>query len=129
MIRNISISRKPEKRIAAILAKIGKPALVQILLILAQGESCVCHLEAVLGGRQARISQHLMDLRKAGLVKTRRNGRNIYYRLVNEDVILVIEAASQFLDIDIEKLRSEYVKPFPNCKCSECFVPPENSET
>ena len=45
-------------------------------------EACVCHLEAVLHQRQAYISQQLMVLREAGLIDMRREGWNVYYRLV-----------------------------------------------
>ncbi len=58
---------------------------IQILLAIGDDEACVCHLEAVTGMRQAVISQHLMLLRKAGLVTPNRAGRNIYYRLKNPD--------------------------------------------
>jgi len=50
------------------------PARLEILEILRDGEHCVCHIEAVLGYRQAYISQQLSVLREAGLVQDRRDG-------------------------------------------------------
>ena len=47
---------------------LGQPNRLYILLTIARDEACVCHLEAVLGIRQATISQHLMVLRDAGVV-------------------------------------------------------------
>ncbi|MGW8252092.1 MAG: ArsR family transcriptional regulator, partial [Anaerolineales bacterium] len=58
-------SNSPEKKISRLLDVIGKPARLQILLAIGSGEACVCHLESVLGMRQAYISQHLMSMRKS----------------------------------------------------------------
>jgi len=69
------------------------PARLEILETLRDGEHCVCHMEAVLGYRQAYISQHLSVLREAGLVHDRRDGWNIYYRVVQPQVFDVLDAA------------------------------------
>ena len=69
------------------------PARLEILETLRDGEHCVCHLEAALGYRQAYISQHLSVLREAGLVHDRRDGWNVYYRVVQPQVFDVLDAA------------------------------------
>lgn len=69
------------------------PARLEILEALRDGEHCVCHIEAVLGYRQAYISQQLSVLREAGLVQDRREGWNIYYRVVQAKVFNVLDAA------------------------------------
>ena len=58
-----------------------------ILNILRDGEQCVCHMEATLNLRQAYISQQLMILKQAGLLESRRDGLNLYYRLVKPEDI------------------------------------------
>jgi ArsR family transcriptional regulator len=68
------------------------PTRLAILDVLREGEQCVCHMEAMLGLRQAHISQHLMVLRDAGLVADRRDGWNIFYRVSKMDVYRVIDA-------------------------------------
>ncbi len=68
------------------------PVRLAILDILREGEECVCHMEAILGFRQAYISQHLMILRDAGLVTDRRNGWNIFYRASKPGIYAVIDA-------------------------------------
>lgn len=57
---------------------------------LAQGEFCVGELEEDLGIRQPTLSQQLTVLRTEGLVDTRRQGKNIYYRLISEDAEAVM---------------------------------------
>jgi ArsR family transcriptional regulator len=54
---------------------------LRILYMLRDGELCVCHIVDVLGVPQPKASRHLAYLRKAGLVKARREGQWSYYRL------------------------------------------------
>ena len=69
------------------------PARLEILDVLRDGEQCVCHIEAMLGLRQAYISQQLSVLRDVGLVQDRRDGWNIYYRVADRQVYAIIDAA------------------------------------
>ena len=54
---------------------------LRILGVLADGEVCVCHIHEALRLPQPTVSRHLAHLRRAGLVKTRREGLWIHYRL------------------------------------------------
>jgi ArsR family transcriptional regulator len=55
---------------------------LRILHLLRGGELCVCDLIDVIGAPQAKISRHLAYLRKAGLVRARKEGLWQYYTLV-----------------------------------------------
>lgn len=90
------------------------PARISILNILRDGEHCVCHLEAHLGYRQSYISQQLAVLREAGLIQDRRDGWNIYYRVVTQDIYDVLDAA--------QKLTGQTFTSLPNAKTS-CTCP------
>ena len=68
------------------------PARLAILDLLRNGEECVCHMEATFKFRQAYISQQLMVLRDAGLVEDRRDGLNIYYRIIRPEIFDVLDA-------------------------------------
>ena len=73
-------------------------------------------MEAVLGMRQASISQHLMVLRKAGLVTTQRDGRNIFYRLAYPEVVEILYQAAQLAGIQpeaLQRLRLDLSKDAP----------------
>ncbi len=48
-------------------------------------------LEALVGLSQSAVSQHLARLRREGLVSTRREGQNIYYRLADSNTRRLIE--------------------------------------
>ncbi len=51
------------------------------LLLLINGETCVCKLAQALKEPQCKISRHLGIMRSAGIVKTRREGTWIHYKL------------------------------------------------
>ena len=71
------INKTTEIQIAEYLKVLGSPFRIQILFSIGSGEACVCHLEAILEKRQAYISQHLMVMRDAGILDTRRDGKYI----------------------------------------------------
>lgn len=54
---------------------------LRLLSLMTSGEICVCFLVAVLGTNQPKISRHLAYLRRAGIVKARRDGKWIHYSL------------------------------------------------
>ncbi len=63
-------------------AALAHPLRLRSLLLLRdQGELCVCELTHVFGVAQPTVSRHLAQLREAGIVRDRREGQWIYYRL------------------------------------------------
>jgi DNA-binding transcriptional ArsR family regulator len=117
---NISISEHPEEKISKLLSLIGQPVRIQILLVIGTQEACVCHLEMLLGIRQASISQHLMVLRKAGLVTSRRDGRNIFYSVLHPEVLDVLQQAAQLTGCSTEMFHALTLRPVPDCPCPHC---------
>lgn len=83
----------PLEDTAALFKLLSHPSRLAILQVLQDGEQCVCHMEAALGLRQAYISQQLMVLRQAGLVADRRDGWNVFYRVVKPEVYALLDAA------------------------------------
>ncbi len=61
------------------LALIADPTRLRMLLLLRREELSVVELQEILGMGQSRISNHLAQLRQAGLVVDRRAGKNSYY--------------------------------------------------
>jgi DNA-binding transcriptional ArsR family regulator len=117
---NILIPDHPEEQISKLLSLIGQPARIRILLIIGAQEACVCHLESVLGMRQASISQHLMVLRKAGLVTPQRDGRNIFYHLTHPEVVSILYQAAQLSGISHDILGELTLRPVLHCPCPQC---------
>lgn len=60
---------------------LADPTRVRVLAALRGGELCVCELSDALGVAQSTLSTHLQVIRETGLVRTRRQGRWVYYAL------------------------------------------------
>ena len=114
-------SRKFEKATGRYLAVIGNPFRIRLLLSIGKGEACVCHLVSVLNKRQAFISQHLMALRKAGVLSTRRDGKYVFYRLADQKVFDLLKNAGKLAGLENDQI-SVLVEqdPSPKCGCPNC---------
>lgn len=71
------------------------PTRLLILELLLEGEQSVSQIVERLGSPQGRISTHLGCLRWCGFVKTRREGRHVYYRLADERVRALLRLAQE----------------------------------
>jgi ArsR family transcriptional regulator len=123
-----NISTDTTKSLTEVFRLLGQHVRIQILLIIGKQEACVCHLVAVIGIRQATISQHLMALKDAELVTPHRHGRNIFYRLANSELLDIIYQAGTMMGISIEDLAYLSRRPVPNCPCPHCN-PDMNTES
>ncbi len=63
---------------------------LRILCALQEGEKCVSEITQQLDMTQSAISHQLSTLRQSHLVKTRREGRTIYYSLDDEHVAMIL---------------------------------------
>jgi DNA-binding transcriptional ArsR family regulator len=90
-------------RQAELIKALAHPVRLQIMDLLRDGEQCVCHIEAVLGLRQAYISQQLMTLRKVELVADRKDGLRVYYHVPDPSVYAVVDAARSVVSRQAQK--------------------------
>lgn len=89
-----------------------------ILEILRGGEQCVCHMEAALGLRQAYISQQLMILKGAGLLEARRDGLNLYYRVIKPEVFNILDAVQLVTGVSPSPPVNKHAGV--DCPCPRC---------
>lgn len=66
------------------------PNRLRILMALEQQEMCVCDIAAFLTISESAVSHQLRSLRSSKLVKSRRAGTVLYYRLIDEHVMKII---------------------------------------
>ncbi|HAF63068.1 MAG TPA: ArsR family transcriptional regulator [Anaerolineaceae bacterium] len=110
-----------EKKSSKILSVLGNPFRIKILLAIGKGEACVCHLEAALNKRQAYISQHLMALRDAGLLKTRREGKYIFYRVSSHEVFELLTQAGLVAGLNQDEIPQVTDQAIvKKCVCPHC---------
>ncbi len=71
---------------------LGDPTRTRLLYALLEaGELCVCDLSAATGVSEATISQSLRLLRASRVVTGRRDGRNVFYRLSDNHVRMLLD--------------------------------------
>ncbi len=117
------IELSPDEKISRIFRAISSPARFRILAAIGRGEACVCHLEATLKLRQAYISQQLMEMRDADLLDTRRDGRYIFYRLAEPQLIdMLIDIGTLFGVPTAEMEALLNTDPLPQCCCPDCVA-------
>ena len=77
---------------------LGDPTRVRILFALLEaGELCVCDIAEVVQTTDTKVSQAMRLLRSAGVVRNRRDGRNIFYRLDDGHVRMLLDLSREHL--------------------------------
>jgi DNA-binding transcriptional ArsR family regulator len=88
-------------RLTELFRLLGDPTRVRMLYALAEaGELCVGDLAAVVDGPESSVSHALRLLRTAGVVRSRRSGRLVYYALDDAHVRLLLDVSAEHLRHD-----------------------------
>lgn len=66
---------------------------IRVLEALRDGELCACELQVVLDAPQSTVASHLRELKDAGLVKSRRQGKWSYYRIGDTAALQLLDVA------------------------------------
>lgn len=80
------------EEVANLLKTLSHPVRLMIVCTLVEGEYSVGELEENLDVHQPHLSQHLTVLRGSGIVETRREGKQIFYRLTGEKAAQLVAA-------------------------------------
>lgn len=83
--------RAAADRACSLMRVMSNPDRLMLLCQLAQGERRVGELEELLDIQQPTLSQQLAVLREEALVETRREGKQIYYRIASEAALAVMD--------------------------------------
>ncbi len=101
-----------------VLKTLSHATRLAILDVLRDGEQCVCHMEATLSQRQAYISQQLMILKEAGLIESRRDGLNLYYRVIKPEIFNVLDTLSVVTGVTPKLPKHKHANV--ECPCPKC---------
>lgn len=99
-----------------ILKALSDETRLRILKLLERGELCVCDIVASLDMIQPNVSFHLAVLKEAGLIKDRRQGKWIHYRIDDSDIfrrfliISTLERISADSVMDDRKRLADFLK-------------------
>ena len=77
---------------------LADPSRLRILIALWGQEMCVCDLAALLGVSESAVSHQLRLLRTMNLVKNRREGTILYYRLIDDHMKMLVDIALEHIE-------------------------------
>ena len=105
---NIALKNKPKEKelenLTTLFKILGDSTRTKILWILDHHEMCVCDIANVLNMTKSSISHQLAILREAGIVRFRRNGKEVYYTLDDEHISHLYEIGLEHIN---HKLKGE----------------------
>ncbi|WP_413162639.1 ArsR/SmtB family transcription factor [Capilliphycus salinus ALCB114379] len=97
-VRNQTLSVEKAQRMAEFFSLLGDANRLRLLSVLAKREQCVCDLAAILEMSESAVSHQLRSLRALRLVSYRKQGRKVYYRLLDRHVLDLYQAVAEHLD-------------------------------
>jgi len=103
------LEKKESFRITADLFKrLGDTTRLQIFWFLYQYEECVVNIAAALDMSSPAVSHHLRLLKEDGLIESRRDGKEVYYKArETQQCLLLHQMISQIMQVSFDTLESE----------------------
>jgi len=74
-----------------LLKSLADESRLKIIKSLLDGEKCVCQIIPKLSVKQSTTSIHLRKLEKAGIISSRRDGKKIFYKIINKKVKSIVK--------------------------------------
>ena len=93
LLHHVMLNMPPVDRLmdlAELFKVFGDTTRIRILYVLFEAEVCVCDLAEALGMTQSAISHQLKILRQSGLIRSRRQGKSVFYALADDHVRMII---------------------------------------
>lgn len=86
--------------VGAVFRQMSDPSRVRIFWVLCHCEECVINLSAMVGMSSPAVSHHLKILKDCGLIVSRREGKEVYYRASDTEVCRALhEMTEQMMSI------------------------------
>jgi ArsR family transcriptional regulator, arsenate/arsenite/antimonite-responsive transcriptional repressor len=101
------MARREKFDLARLFAALADPTRLRLLNLMRGREVCVCYFVEILQQSQPKISRHLAYLRNAGVVRARREGKWIHYRIEmprDAGATAILEQVLRALECDAEML-------------------------
>lgn len=84
--------RRQSENVAAVLKQLSHPQRLLILCSMVEGEKSVGEIEEACGASQSAVSQFLKGMRLEGLIDSRRDGKQVYYKIVDKRILELIKS-------------------------------------
>jgi ArsR family transcriptional regulator, lead/cadmium/zinc/bismuth-responsive transcriptional repressor len=92
------LNTRKAQRMAEFFSLLGDANRLRLLSVLANRELCVCDLAAALNMSESAVSHQLRALRAMRLVSYRKQGRQVFYSLLDRHVLELYNAVAEHLD-------------------------------
>lgn len=102
---SLSPKRQLFEQFADLARALGHAHRLELIEHLAQGERSVEALAGKIGQSVANTSQHLQQMRRAGLVTTRRDGKRVIYRLADGPVLEAVAGLQRLAEANLAEVR------------------------
>lgn len=94
--------KMPDETVLGDLAELfrvfGDSTRIKILYVLFESEMCVCDIAQLLGMKQSAISHQLKNLKQARLITSRREGKSVFYSLLDDHVRSIIAQGLEHIE-------------------------------
>jgi ArsR family transcriptional regulator, lead/cadmium/zinc/bismuth-responsive transcriptional repressor len=97
-LRKTTLDIHKAQRMAEFFRLLGDSNRLRILSLLAQRDLCVCDLANILGMSESAVSHQLRTLRSLRLVSYQKQGRRVYYKLLDHHVLDLYQSVAEHLD-------------------------------
>ena len=94
-IKNLKVLRESADTATTLMKVLANPDRLMLLCQISQGEKAVGELETLTGIQQPTLSQQLTVLRNNDIVKTRREGKNIFYSVASKPALAIINVLAE----------------------------------
>jgi ArsR family transcriptional regulator len=85
------------------LKAIAQTTRLKILYFLKDGEKCACKIIPKMKGDQSSISRHLISLKNAGILESRKEGVSVYYKIKDKRVFSILGLVDDMLKAQVQK--------------------------
>lgn len=92
-VNEVKKTIKEVEGVHSLFRALGDETRLKIVYALSKGELCVCDVATIIGSSTASASHHLRQLKKHGLLKSRKDGKMVYYSIDDECVLLLLNTA------------------------------------
>jgi len=90
---------------ARIMKAVAQPIRLAILESLREGERCVYDIAKTVGAQRSNVSRHLSVLTSAGILSSRKDGLQVFYRLETPCILNVFTCVRGVIEADLESNR------------------------
>lgn len=74
------------QKVSEAMKQLGDPTRLQIFWLLCHCEECVVNIAAIVNMTSPAVSHHLKLLKDSGLIVSRRDGKEVYYKASNDEI-------------------------------------------